>query len=500
MNSHSVLTDPTFTVAFKSGDEQKCSLAQVYAEALNDSIQSFVHLQTFQVQGWHTFLAQLAAMAIDQHGDEIPETAAAWEELLLQMGPPEMWNVETEDLSKPAFCQAPVPDPSVIAPKREADVWQNNILVQTKSHKNKSSVLHNPNQEHYLYWAVNTQQSSKFSGRGSASTSRMNGGFSSRSFLGVTPSLSFGAWVMHDVQALMNAQSDVAYEYSFVDTRGKTLAYSPEDCLLWLTPQPEEPRHYTECHPYYLDAPRRLRQVDGTWYQFIAANSNGTTASENGITGDPWAPRQADGALSASANTKGYKQLAEILTSEDWVRPAVFTSTEVEGYVVLRVTTGGQGKREHLIERIIPYSFDASKSVSDLFASSDEDDTTPATEKTQQRLELAGRAESGLKQVFYYLYSRTLDGSTEYAKSAQALNRQVKDQLHQQIDTIFFEELYTSGRSKEEDRLYFLSLLRPIFKEVTDQMISGPITSQAWKRKAGAEGKQSLYLNHYLAD
>lgn len=502
---HSVLTDPTFTVELKSGEQAKCSLAKVYEKLAADEVTSFTHLQAFQVQGWHTFLAQLAAMAVEQHGEAVPSTAAQWEDLLQQMGPPEMWNIETEDLSKPAFCQAPVLDADSIEPGRRADVWAKNILVTSKSHKSKNAVLHNPNQEHYLYWAVNLHQHAQYSGPGYAKTSRLNGGYANRGFLGVTPSLSFGAWVMHDVQVLLDAYEDVSYEYSFTDAVGSQPAYHPEECVLWLIPRPSDSNYYTNYHPYFLDGPRRIRRCEGTWYELSTPDNEGPSYSTDkvGITGDPWAPISREGkqkVMNAGQKEKGYKRLAQMLTSDDWERPPIFTSDATEGYIVLRFVGGGPNNRAHLVERIIPYAFESAQSVTALLNSEIESEATPAKDKTKQRLQLSERAESGLKQVFYHLYSRTLDGSTEYSKSAQALNRQAKQRLHRQIDSVFFEELYTSSRSKEADRAYFLSLLRPIFKEVTDQMISGPMTSQAWKRKAGAQDKQSLYINHYLAD
>ena len=489
---HNVLTDPTFTVTHYTGTEATYSLAELYYEATEDSIQSFKYLQSHQIQGWHTFLAQAAAMALDIAGrTTLPESAEDWAVVLRGLGPDTMWYLEAE-LSEPAFCQAPVHDEDELD-GREAHPWKNNVMITSKGHKTDSGRLSNPNEEHYLYWAVNVQQTSAYLVNTTANTSRMNGGTSSRLFLGVTPTLSFGRWLTHDIQAMLEVHEHVKSTYAY-----KTSDVSAGQRVLWLSPHPNqkaEALHYSKCHPYYLDAPRRLRRANGQWHQLKPVQYNGATRSENGLTGDVWAPHTTEKAISATGNIKGYRQLANILTSGDYTRPPIFRSYTDKGYVVLRVLTGGQGKREHLIERVIPFDF-SSVDAQSILGGFTED--TPAAEKTQQRLELAADAEKGIRRIFYFLYSRNLDGKADYSQSADDYKNKVNADIQARISQVFFEDLYDTDRSKEEDLAFFAEIVRTQFQELSDDMVRAGLTDRKWERKAKAVDIQSLYLNKIL--
>ena len=80
---HSLLDDPLFRVRLPNESVQGHSLPQILHRLAQDNVLSFEALQAHQQQAWHSFLVQLAAMAVAREaGGTMPSDARGWREVL----------------------------------------------------------------------------------------------------------------------------------------------------------------------------------------------------------------------------------------------------------------------------------------------------------------------------------------------------------------------------------------------------------------------------------
>jgi len=434
-----LLDDPVFTVRTSDGHET-CSLPRIYRLLWADEVDGFAKLQAHQKQAWHCFLAQLGAIATEDRA--IPETEEGWREALSALACREAWSLYTEDLSKPAFMQPPVPE-ETLEDFSEIHPTEYDVLTLSKNHALKTRRMQSSKPEHWAYLLVNVQTTGYYSG-GGRRTSRMNGGYGSRPFFGITPSLRLGRWIRRDIRVLKDHIFEIGSHLSFDFSRN----VSP---LLWTVPwKGNDSLELSELHSLYIDCARRIRQGDEGW-QKSDTSTERVTGDIEGQTGDPWAPvNEAESkVLNPSPADFEYRNLREILLGGDYRRPASFKQP-TDGYIVCRgIFTDPDkqgGTRDHYRERIIRFSNTESDNP---FENTEE---SQVAEEAEWRVEEAGKAASILSHALTLMFEDD-DGSIP-----DRLQSGLYDQLssfHDRVDQQFFKKLFETPELDDEIRSTF---------------------------------------------
>lgn len=346
------------------GDLHRSSLPALLADLTTDTVRDFPALRAHQRHPWHAFLAQLAAIALHRAGRGEPWTdAAGWRAALLALTPDDAdgaaWCLVSPP-ERPALLQPPVPGERV-------DDWKNllhaadelDMLVTSKNHDLKGARAHRASPDDWLFALVSLQTQEGFLGAGNYGISRMNGGFASRSGVGVAPLGAWGARWSADVQTLLAQRDAIADQQGYSADGGHA--------LLWLLPWAgAESLSMSSLDSLYIEVCRRVRLVtDG---DSLSARVTGSKAARiaakdrNGVTGDPWTPVDASEgkALTVSGVGFDYKLTAELLTGGRFTPGAAW---RLDGWprdaglqLVAQAAVRGQGKTEGYHERRVPIS------------------------------------------------------------------------------------------------------------------------------------------------
>jgi CRISPR system Cascade subunit CasA len=474
-----LLYDSIFTVDAKSG-RKRCTLPGIYRLLQEDEVESFARIQSHQKQAWHCFLAQLGAVATEDRS--MPETEAGWREALLSQASEEAWNLQTDNLDKPAFMQPPVPEDS-IEDWDELHVTEYDVPVLSKNHALKKHRMHDPKPEHWAYMLVNVQTNDSGWGRGKYPTSRMNSGYGSRPFFTITPSLRPGEWILHDIKRMH------AYRKEMAERLGYESEIPP---LLWTFPWDgiEEEFCLTQMHPWYIDCPRRIRYKNGKWRQ---TGTDGTRVGgvTKGRTGDPWAPVDIDDnkVLNPQRRDFQYRRLQKILFGSNYRRPITFRDVP-KGYIVCHALTPDQFEREFSLWRTV--KFTTKESVSPFDEEEDGEDTIVARE-AKTRVDEAGTAVSILTHALDWLLCDDIeegpDGdSRNHRENVQPLKEEQEETLHSRIDQRFFDCLFQApDYEKHERRAYWQDILVRAFRTQWKDAKTLCPSQNRWHRLAEAE-------------
>lgn len=251
-----LLSEPVFS-ARKGQQRVALSLAGSLAALTRREVDDFTALRPHQRHAWHAFLVQIAAMALDRAGiDAPPDSVEDWEKLLLSLsdGLHEPWSLFVEDLSKPAFMQAPVPEGAISKKWKEfATPGELDVLVTSKNHDVKIQLVSRPKIQHWVYALVTLQTMDGFLGRGNYGISRMNGGLASRPSVSYAKDQSLSERFCHDLPLVLARR---------LALRDSDLGY-PEDGgipLVWLSPWDGTTQlSLTELDPDFIEICRRVR-------------------------------------------------------------------------------------------------------------------------------------------------------------------------------------------------------------------------------------------------
>ncbi len=359
---NSLLRDPLIRVHMAEGGMVRLSLPSLYAALADDRVVGYPALRPHQRHAWHAFLAQLAAIAVDRaEGREVPRSPDAWEAALRNLTPgygdDEPWHLVIDDAGLPAFLQPPAPD-GLATYSRVVDTPDDlDLLVTAKNHEVKQSVALAGSPEDWIFALVNLQTMSGFLGSGNYGIARMNGGFSSRSCLGLAPADGgLGAHLFVDVDRML------ADREGLLDRMAPY--FRPQDglALLWLEPwDGTTALDLRDLDPYFIEVCRRVRLVhDGGG---MAARTAGTQTARidakaaKGNLGDFWTPVHAidKKALSLSGGGFDYKRLSSLLFDNGAFDPPAAMRADpgrqCAWRVVARAIASGQGKTEGYFER-----------------------------------------------------------------------------------------------------------------------------------------------------
>lgn len=448
---HSLLDDPLFRVRLPDESVQDCSLPQLLHRLAQDNILSFEALQAHQQQAWHSFLVQLAAMAVSREaGGTMPSDAAGWREALVKLadGDEAAWHLIVADLSRPAFLQSPVPEGSLDDAGYKADVPtpdQLDVLITSKSHDVKARRIRHPRPEHWIFALVTLQTMEGFLGRGNYGIVRMNGGFGNRPMVELANDLSWGERFRRDVDVLRSERDALSDRYTLGGP-----------ALLWTEPwdgAKESGIPLDECDPYFLEICRRIRfrQENGDlacWRANTKGQRVDAPDSLDGDTGDPWTPieKSSGKALTLPGEGFTYDRLQDIVLEGEYARPPALQfrdSDEGHVYLVARTLVRGQGKTEGLHHRIVPVPASASNWL----------------REKSRREQLAQRAKDRVEQVtevrrsvLYPAIGTLLGGGDTDAVDFDDVSPWL-DAFDRAVDARFFESLWASVEMSDTEAL-----------------------------------------------
>jgi CRISPR system Cascade subunit CasA len=345
-----------------SGAARRLSLAELLVALDRDAVRDYPALRPHQRHPWHALLVQLAALALYEAGETQPWTDADdWRTALLALTPDQPDGCAFCLLApndKPAFLQAPVSGGKLDGWKDLATPDALDILVTSKNHDLKGERMQRAEADDWLFALVSLQTQEGFLGAGNYGISRMNGGFSSRPALGVSPAGGIGMRWRRDLAALLAARDDVA----------ETIGLQSEGgiALLWLPPwDGTKSLALSALDPLYIEICRRLRLVRDEHGQI---NARGTStkapridaAARKGVTGDAWMPVDDAKALTLGADGFNYSLAAELAWGSKYrktVAQALRPEDGAAGIALLaQGVVRGQGKTEGYHERRIPLS------------------------------------------------------------------------------------------------------------------------------------------------
>ena len=484
---HSLLDDPLLRVRRPDGSVQGHTLPQILHRLAQNDILSFEALQAHQQQAWHSFLVQLAAMAVSrENGGQMPSDVAGWRDALLGLadGEEAAWHLIVEDVSRPAFLQSPVPEGTLDNAGYKADVPtpdQLDVLITSKSHDVKARRIRHPRPEHWIYALVTLQTMEGFLGRGNYGIVRMNGGFGNRPMLGYANDLSWGSRFSRDVDVLLSEREALADRYTL-----------DGPALLWTEPwdgAKDSAIPLDSCDPYFLEICRRIRfQQENGDLVCWRANSKGQRVdapdSLNGDTGDPWKPIEKSGGKALTLPGEGftYDRLQDIVLEGEYAPPPALQfrdSDEGHMYLVARALVRGQGKTEGLHHRIVPVPAAASSWL----------------REKSRREQLAQRAQDRVEQVsdvrrsvLYPAIGTLLGGGDTDAIDFDDVAPWL-DAFDRAVDARFFESLWASVEMSDTEALeQWQSLLweeaQTQFEDAEDHAPSS--STRYWRARSSA--------------
>ncbi len=437
-----LLTDTLIHVRLADGEARTLTLPQVFAEMMRDGVAAFPALRPHQRHAWHAFLAQLGAIALHRAGQvELPTDAPAWCDLIRALTPEwpddEPWRLVVEDLAKPAFLQPPVPEGALAGFRNEIMAADElDLLVTSKNHDLKGAVAAEALPDDWLFALVDLQTMEGFMGAGKYGIARMNGGFSSRPCVGLTPEGGIGAHLRRDIVGMQLARDRILREHNYYAPTGGV-------ALVWTIPwDGTRALRLDQLDPFFVEIGRRVRLVSENGR--LRAVDTATKCARidakalNGRTGDFWTPinvKQGK-ALTLGAAGFGYRQITRILV-EFAPPPALsdFPHDSSSMQLVARGVARGQGKTEGYHERHIPFARQAAVLL--------------GTQKGRDRLAAASQAQIAdigfVNKALRAAIGIVASGGkplTEISADDRAAASDFTRRLDVEIDAFFFQALW----------------------------------------------------------
>ena len=360
---NNLLTDPLIRMRLVDGRITASPLPTVYEELGIDRVAAFPALRPHQRHAWHAFLAQLGVIAMHRSGETTPpRTAVEWNRLLRNLTPEftddEPWRLVAADPARPAFMQCPALEglgdykTEITSPDDLEDV-----PISSKNHEVKRTAAFECGPDDWIFALVDLQTTAGYLGAGKYGISRMNGGFSTRSFLGLArDGAGPGGHIFDDMERMLTWRRTLleTYEEYYKDNYGVA--------LLWLEPwDGKTSLGLGELDPYFVEICRRVR-LRCKRNRLVAQTAPSKAArvaakNANGNLGDFWTPIREEDAKAFSLSRVGfrYDRLAKLLIDRKSFRlpPSLEVETPGTGRwrLIARGVAAGQGKTDGYHER-----------------------------------------------------------------------------------------------------------------------------------------------------
>jgi len=353
---HCLLDDPALGVEDDHGRRDKVSLPGLLARLSQGIPTTLTGVQAHQQHAMHSFLVQLAAIALHRGGaGEAAHDEPSWRDLLLEAARgdgagAEAFTLVVADLAKPAFMQPPVPEGTLEVLKNEHTRLgaELDVLITSKNHDIKMDRIDRPSVEEWVFALVMLQTMQGFLGAGNYGVARMNGGFASRPCVAFAPDQGDAARFLRDVRALRDGRESIA-------SQGKL-------ALVWCAPwKGDTSLALSDVDPFFIEICRRVRLALGPKGSIVAHRGSSKAAridakDVTGNTGDPWTPVARDGkALTMSETGFNYARVQDLMFG-DW---KAGVAGDLHGelgdrFWVGKVLVRGQGKTGGYHERWVP--------------------------------------------------------------------------------------------------------------------------------------------------
>ena len=442
-----ILTEPVIRLDLSDGVRKEASLPEVFAALVGDEVVSLPGLRPHQRHAWHAFLVQLGAMAMHRAGrTDLPDIAGEWAGLIRGLTPDfpedEPWRLVVEDITKPAFMQAPASSKekaqdfkAVVATPDQLD-----MLVTSKNHDLKSSIASRAAADDWLFALVTLQTMEGFGGAGNYGVSRMNGGLGSRPAFTLAPVEGLGAHLRRDMAALLDRMDSLVADNA-MRNGGIGLVWT----VPWDGARVEELLLH-QLDPLYIEICRRVRLRCAADGQISAVRTSSKAAriearNLNGRTGDPWTPiNTKDGkSLTLASGGFSYNRVVDYFSPGDWKLPILWNTSRSAGantgrtQLVARAMVRGQGKTEGYHERVIPLR---PRTVRAFGAGGGAADLETIARGRIEKVRIVQRILSHAIQVFL-----ARGDDSDLPPEGRRLARPWLDRLDKIVDARFFEDL-----------------------------------------------------------
>jgi len=444
-----IVKDNLIRVRFNEG-ETTLSLPAVFAGLVANRIDGFPALRAHQRHAWHAFLCQLGAMAMHRAGlTGVPTDEATWRDIILALTPSAdaetAWCLVAAP-DRPAFLQPPIPDGLQALKKAVVTPDGIDMLVTSRNHDLKQASMGQTDPDDWLFALLTLQTMEGFLGAGNYGISRMNGGFASRSAVGLAPAGGPGLHVSRDIGRLLALRSKIA-------ASGQN-AIAGGIGLVWLHPwDGTDAIKPASLDPFYIEIARRIRLVAGEGIISARAGSSKCARIQptpGGITGDPWAPLKQDKegikkVFTLDSGGFSYRRMVDLMFGDDFTPSPLQEIAETdpaEGLVIIaRGLVRGQGKTEGYHERIVPLS----RRLRGLRATP----TDPVAQMAKERVGMAGEVQRRvLKPALLSLFQNGPD-QVDYGHDATTRKAQpFLEDFDRVVDLNFFSALWAEAEAE----------------------------------------------------
>jgi CRISPR system Cascade subunit CasA len=502
-----LLTEPVFRVETPDGQE-RLSLPQLLEALGLDRVESLPGLQRHQEDAFHIFLCYLAGAVLARESQTNPcQNAEFWLEGIRRLTGREddcAWILVVEDVTQPAFMQAPVSkkaDFGVFKPKADTPDALD-VLPTAKNHDVKSAKSGISTTETWIYALISLQTMAGFFGKGNYGIARMNGGFGSRSMVTINYAQQHGGRWQRDIGRLLAEREAVL---------NAPWGYKADGLvMLWLFPWDLNSSFTLKSlDPFFLEISRAVRLVNrNDRIQALGAPSNSPriNASETGgVLGDPWTPinlndkKKGQSALTVSSNGLT-PELLRNLIFEDGYKSAAMQLHDVgrEGQAcqfTASVLVRGQGTTDGFHQAALPIP---GKTGSRLFRRGPDRDRL-AKLSNEALTDARAMQNSVLKTAVIAL----LEGGPEQLnfdkREVTAWLTDAVKQFSEAWSSDYFPWLWRTAEQEDADaaRLEWLKTLRDKAKVVLDDAIARyPARSgRRYRSRVKAEGMFAGCLN-----
>lgn len=485
-----LLTDEVLTITARDDVREAVSLPSLLARMVCGEVAGFPAMRPHQRPAWHMFLVQLGALAMwTARQKDLPTQPDAWAEALRALTPDHAddapWRLVGPEATKPAFMQPPVPHVDSTgkglkwSPVETPDALD--LLITSRNHDLKATIAKDAAIEDWIFALVSLQTSEGWGGRTNYGIVRMNGGYSSRTMLGLAPvrerdmSIDPSAWWARDVRRLLKERTESSTApWGTID--GQAILW----CLAWPEGTQLEPANLD---PWFIEVCRRVR-LSNSMGGLTACSSTSRQLringkEFNGNVGDPWAPVDKRNGKSLTLGDRDftYKLLHELLYSGNWEKPLLAQDSAEDPddlAIVAEALSRGKNKTWGFKSRVVPVP----RSVRRLFSSD------PAHELAKAQLEEVEGVDQALRGA---VALGAAHGSHQKLEQAKHKERGRLDKfavpatkrLEQTADRLFFSSLWkrVAAASREENdrheaKIDFLRKLKEAGEAALDEALA----------------------------